>query len=131
MQTTDIVSKYFSSEYYTSLHKNTNEMTHFYDKDSVISFTIDQQVCGSWELLIWQHSKVVKSVEQIPALFKEYSLQNCSVNLDNGHVSVLPIENGAAQMHLVMFRRHAYSGQWTDLSERRERAKLLADLPPG
>ena len=96
MQTTDIVSKYFISEYYTSLHKNTNEMHNFYDKDSVISFTIDQQVRGLWELLIRQHSKVVKSVEQIPALFKEYSLQNCSVNLDNGHVSVLPIENGVA-----------------------------------
>ena len=44
MQATEIVSKYFISEYYTTLHQDSGRMSRFYDKDSKMSFTVDQQV---------------------------------------------------------------------------------------
>ena len=44
MQATEIVSKYFISEYYTTLHQDCSRMNRFYDKDSKMSFTVDQQV---------------------------------------------------------------------------------------
>ena len=45
-------------------------------------------------------------------------MKNCSVNLDHGHVSVLPAENG----------RYGHLGQWPGLSLQRKGEKLLSDV---
>lgn len=44
MQTTDIISKFFISEYYTALHSNYKSMLKFYATDCVMSITVDNKV---------------------------------------------------------------------------------------
>lgn len=45
MQTTDIVSKFFITEYYTALHNDCKNMSRFYDSDCIVSITMDHNVC--------------------------------------------------------------------------------------
>lgn len=44
MQTTDIVSKFFISEYYTALRDDCKNMCRFYDSDCIVSITMDHNV---------------------------------------------------------------------------------------
>ena len=59
-------------------------------------------------------------MEHPSALFEECNLQNSSVNLDNGHVSVLPFDKGRIAGPLVTywFRWYDHSREWSDVSER-------------
>ena len=44
MQTTDIISNFFITGYYTALHSNYKSMLKFYATDCVMSITVDNKV---------------------------------------------------------------------------------------
>lgn len=47
MQTTDIISKFFIREYYTTLRNDYKSMLRFYASDCFMSIAINGKVCGS------------------------------------------------------------------------------------